>query len=78
MTSSPSSSSSSLVPAAQDLDGEALDGEELDGAPLDGDPLDGAPLDPKADVDGEALDSDDDDVGYNPNLPISKWNRPKD
>lgn len=59
------------------LDGEALDGEELDGAPLDGEPLDGAPLDPKADVDGEALDSDEDDGGYNPNLPISKWNRPK-
>jgi len=30
----------------------------------------------KEDVDGEALDSDEDDGGYNPNLPISKWNRP--
>jgi len=34
--------------------------------------------DVKADVDGEALDSDEDDGGYNPNLPISKWNRPPD
>ena len=62
----------------EDIDGQDLDGEALDGEALDGEPLDGAALDPKADVDGEALSSDDDDVGYNPNLPISKWNRPKD
>lgn len=61
----------------EDLDGQALDGEALDGEELDGDPLDSsAPQESKAEVDGEALDSDDDDGGYNPNLPISKWNRP--
>jgi U2-associated protein SR140 len=56
--------------AADDIDGQPLeadlDGEDLDGAPLDGEPIDGEPL---------QGDGDDED-GYNPNLPISKWNRP--
>jgi len=61
---------------ALDLDGEALDGEALDSEALDGEPLPSPAPDVKAEVDGEALDSDEDDGGYNPNLPISKWNRP--
>ena len=75
-----------VVPAG--LDGNALpgdafhgedqDGEDLDGEALDGEDLDGMPLESvgKDDVDGEALASDEDDGGYNPALPISKWNRP--
>lgn len=51
------------------------DGEALDGEPLDDEALDGVPIDVKKEE--EVKEEEEDDDGYDPSLPISKWNRPK-
>lgn len=74
----------------EEWDGEPLDGEDVDGEPMDD--LDGEPMDaggsgaaaaaaaakaarPKSKWDDDEEGSDE-EGGFNPNLPISKWNRP--